>query len=104
MKACYPGVAFFFSRVAARQSGLLFQSNVEEEHPKMPQQVRITSPTIALFRVNGHHQAQTVPVGTVIRIVDGKPFDGERLMDVEWDGKIVMMFTQDLRLRTEEVA
>lgn len=64
---------------------------------------RITHPTIALFHEDGRHVAHTVPEGAVIR-VDSAAFDGDRLVDVTWDGKKVMMFTQDLRSRAEAVA
>jgi hypothetical protein len=60
---------------------------------------RITNPTIALFNEDGHHVAHTVPAGAFIHI-DSAPFDGNRLVDVTWDDKKVMMFTQDLRSRS----
>ena len=68
----------------------------------LPPKYRITTPILAMFRENGHHVARTVPEGAMVMVVDGKPFDGERLMDVEWDGRIVMMFTRDLRESTEK--
>jgi hypothetical protein len=40
----------------------------------------------------------TVPEGAVVRVVNG-PLDGTRLVDVEWDGEQVMMFTMDLQER-----
>jgi len=64
---------------------------------------RIKNPTIALFHEDGRHVAHTVPEGAVIR-VDRAAFDGDRLVDVTWDGKKVMMFTQDLRSRAEALA
>jgi len=62
----------------------------------------ITNPTLALFEEGGRHVAHTVPTGTVITL-DSKAFDGDKLVNVTWDGKTVMMFTQDLRLRAELV-
>jgi hypothetical protein len=59
---------------------------------------RITNPTIALFEEEGRHVARTVPAGAIINI-DSSAFDGNRLVDVTWDEKKVMMFTQDLRSR-----
>jgi len=61
---------------------------------------RITNPTLALFQEDGHHVAHTVPTGAFVT-VDSAAFDGEKLVNVTWDGKTVMMFTQDLRLRAE---
>jgi hypothetical protein len=61
---------------------------------------RINGPTIALFEEDGRHVANTVPAGSVIEI-KGETFDGDKLLEVIWDGKPVMMFTQDLRKRAE---
>ena len=65
-----------------------------------PGRYRIMDPTIALFHEDGCHVAHTVPEGAVIR-VDSAAFDGDKLVDVTWDGKKVMMFTQELRSRAE---
>ena len=62
---------------------------------------RITHPTIALFEQDGRHVADTVPEGGIIEI--GIPLDGDKLVEVVWEGKRVMMFTQDLRKRAESV-
>ena len=62
---------------------------------------RITNPTLALFREDGRYVAHTVPTGAFIKIKDNATFDGEKLMAVMWDQREVMMFTQDLRERTE---
>jgi hypothetical protein len=59
---------------------------------------RITHPTIALFLEDGSHVARTVPSGTIVT-VDSDAFDGDKLVNVTWDQKKVMMFTQDLRSR-----
>jgi hypothetical protein len=63
---------------------------------------RIHSPIMALFERNGRHMAETVPVGAIVEI-DTDTFDGNRLVDVIWVGKPVMMFTQDLRTRGESI-
>ena len=63
---------------------------------------RITNPTIALFHEDGRHVAHTVPAGAFITI-DSTAFDGNKLVNVTWDGKTVMMFTEDLRARSERV-
>jgi hypothetical protein len=63
---------------------------------------RIDSPTIALFQEEGRCVAHTVPIGAII-CTDGKPFIGNKLMEVMWDEKAVMMFTQDVRARGEKI-
>lgn len=57
---------------------------------------RITHPTLAIVAVDGHHEALTVPTGTIVDL-DGKKFNGEELMDVLFDGRKVMIFTHDLQ-------
>jgi hypothetical protein len=44
----------------------------------------------------------TVPKNAIVTIKAG-PLDGTRLIDVEWDGQLVMMFTVDLRERGERI-
>ena len=63
---------------------------------------RITSSTIALFLEEGRHVARMVPAGSVITI-DSEKFDGDKLVEVLWSEKKVMMFTQDIRSRGEKV-
>ncbi len=60
---------------------------------------RLTAPVLAIFPVDGHHESATVPIGTVLDL-DGKTFNASRLMDVLWDGRKVMMFTDELKLKT----
>jgi hypothetical protein len=64
---------------------------------------RITNPTLALVHEDGRHVAHTVPTGTII-VVDSTAFDDEKLVNVTWDSRKVMMFAQDLRVRAERVA
>jgi len=61
---------------------------------------RIKNPTVALVEEDGRHVAHMVPAGSIIT-TDGAAFDGEKLINVVWDGKTVMMFAQDLRSRAE---
>lgn len=61
---------------------------------------RISHPTLALLHEDGRHVARMVPRGAIIS-VDSHAFDDDRLVDVTWDGRKVMMFTQDLRTRSE---
>jgi hypothetical protein len=63
---------------------------------------RIDSPTIALFLEEGGHVAHMVPTGSTITI-DGKTLNGNKLVEVTWADKVVMMFTQDLRTRGNKI-
>jgi hypothetical protein len=62
-------------------------------------QHRLTQPTLALVSVNGHHEAITVPAETIVDL-DGRTFNGERLMEVLCEGRKVLMFTEDLKVWT----
>ena len=64
---------------------------------------RITDATLALFQEDGRHVAHTVPIGAVVTVDGNNAFDGSKLIEVVWDGKKVMMFTQDLRTRSKSV-
>ena len=56
---------------------------------------RITNPLLAIVLIDGHHQAFTVPTGSLVD-TDGKKFNGERLIEVTVNGRKVLMFTDDL--------
>ncbi len=55
-----------------------------------------------MFLEDGRHVAHLVPEGAMISI-DGKTFNGNKLIEVIWAEKIVMMFTQDLRTRGKKL-
>ena len=59
-------------------------------------------PTIALFLEDGRHIARMVPKGATVSI-DGETFNGNKLTEVMWEEKSVMMFTQDLRSRGKKI-
>jgi hypothetical protein len=65
---------------------------------------KLNTPTLAIMSLpNGKRIPVTVPKGTTVKIVNG-PLDGTRLVDVEWDGDQLMMFTADIRERGTLVA
>ena len=61
---------------------------------------RIKTPTMAIFSSTGQRTIVTVPVDAVVGISRDSP-DGDRLIDVVWNDKDYLMFTQDLRERGE---
>lgn len=63
---------------------------------------RIKTPTMALFLENGRHIPRTVPEGAVVE-TSSLAFDANKLIEVMWDGRKVMMFTQDIQSRGERV-
>jgi hypothetical protein len=63
---------------------------------------RITSPTMAFASSNGDRTPTLVPVNAIVAISED-PREGDRLIDVVWNGKEYVMFTQDLRQRGERI-
>lgn len=61
---------------------------------------RIVEPTIAMSDDMGRGVAYTMRAGAVVELLNG-PLAGNKLVEVKWEGKIVLMFTQDLRQRAE---
>jgi hypothetical protein len=63
---------------------------------------QIKSPTIALCFEDGRHISHTLPVGTIVKVVDGRI--GEKgLLDVIWEGRPALMFAVDLKARGTKV-
>ncbi len=60
---------------------------------------RLKTPTLALLQDDGRQVARTVPAGAIV-VVDGT-LDGDKLVEVQWDGQKLMMFVQDLQSRAD---
>ena len=63
---------------------------------------RIVATTFAFRSIDGRRITVQVPIDALVTLIDG-PVDGNRLVDVKWEGKKVRMFTIDLRERGEAV-
>lgn len=61
---------------------------------------RLRSATIALFPEDDRQVARTLPTGSVI---EAKTIEGNKLVEVVWEEKTVLMFAQDIRARGERV-
>ena len=68
------------------------------------QSFRLKTPTLGILSSDhGHRRPGTIPMNAIVTVVDG-PFDNSnRLVDVLWEEKTIMMFTQDLRDRGEMI-
>jgi hypothetical protein len=66
----------------------------------MSKRYGIRSSTIAIHSHGGQRILVQVPVDAIVMLSDDLR-DGDRLVDVNWDGKPYMMFSQDLRDRGE---
>jgi hypothetical protein len=66
----------------------------------MSARYRINDSTIAMFQEEAGYVARTIASGAVVDVCNDA-IDSDGLVDVIWNGRRVMMFTQDLRSRAE---
>lgn len=57
---------------------------------------RLNNPLLAMFAGADGHEAITIPSGEVLDLTN-KKFNGDRLMEVIWNGRKLLMFTEDLK-------
>ena len=64
---------------------------------------KLHTPTLAIRSLPaGKRVPVTIPKNALLTVTSG-PVDGTRLVDVEWEGEMVMMFTADLRERSSKI-
>lgn len=68
----------------------------------MPGLHRLNNPLLAMFAGVDGHEAITIPTGAVLDLT-GKKFNGDRLMEVVWNERKFLMFTEDLKNTTVPV-
>jgi hypothetical protein len=59
---------------------------------------RLERTTLAIGELNGKPVAVTIPAGEIVKLVL-KPSDGNKMVDVLWDGRAVAMYAVDLQQR-----
>jgi hypothetical protein len=64
---------------------------------------RLTRSAMAIALRAERHAAIMIPEGAIIEVMNG-PFDGTRLMDVRYNGEMIMMFTDDMKTHSEPIA
>jgi hypothetical protein len=64
---------------------------------------RLERATLALGVGNGKRNAVTVPAGAIIKVVSGPTGEGDRMVDVHWDGQTLTMFAIDVDVRGTEI-
>ena len=67
------------------------------------QRLRLTRTAMAIAERQGRHVAIMIPEGAIIEVIGG-PFNGTRLMDVRYNGEMILMFTDDMKTHTELIA
>jgi len=64
---------------------------------------RLERATLALGVANGKRNAVTVPAGAILKVVSGPTGDGDRMVDVHWEGQTLTMFAIDVDVRGTEI-
>jgi hypothetical protein len=59
---------------------------------------RLKTPTLAVLWQDSHRLPMTIPQGGIVRVI-GPTYEDRQLVDVEWEGKKLLMFAVDLRGR-----
>ena len=62
----------------------------------------LTTPTLGIQSVEGQHVPITLNANAIVEIIS-HPIDGNPLVEIKSDGKILLMFKQDLEGRGQEV-
>jgi hypothetical protein len=75
---------------------------VIEQGMMLEQRYRLKAPTLAITRQNDLHITVTVPSGGIVHVT-ANALDENPLVDVEWKGKALKMFTLDIHERGELV-
>jgi hypothetical protein len=66
------------------------------------QRFRLKTPTLAIMAQDHSKVPVMIPKGAEVEVLDG-PLNGNRLVDVSWEDKTVMVFTNDIRDRGERL-
>jgi hypothetical protein len=76
---------------------------VQKEQPMQNGECfRLTRSAMAIALREERHTAIMIREGAIIEVMNG-PFDGARLMDVRYEGEMILMFTDDMKTHTEPV-
>src|SRR5258708_9646265 len=63
---------------------------------------RLERATLAVDGSDGKRRAVTVPIGEIIKVVSG-PTDGNGMVDILWEGRIVEIFAIEVDIRGTEI-
>ena len=62
-------------------------------------QFKLERPTVSVERLDGHRKAVTLPAGAIIKVLSGSMGDGDRMVEVLWEGRTLAMFAVDVNVR-----
>ena len=61
------------------------------------QRYRLKEACFGIESIAGKRHSMYIPEGEVVTVVNG-PLDGLRMVEIDWNGRTVLLFTADLRL------
>jgi hypothetical protein len=64
---------------------------------------KLRTASIGIETSEGKRIAVPVPANTVLKVISG-PTEGDRMVDVMTDGKVLVMFVIDLKERGDEIS
>ena len=64
---------------------------------------RMTRDTLAIDSSGEKRTAVAVPTGEIVEVIRGPRPDDTRMVDVEWNGRILVMFAEDVEGRGQLV-
>ncbi len=64
---------------------------------------RLKDATLGIEALDGRRSAVMVPAGEIVRVLSGPRPDDRRMVDVLWGERTLVMFTEDIDSRGEEV-
>ena len=82
---------------------LLLGQNLLLKLRMVTQRFRLKIPIIAIVLENGLHATLLAKTGDVVTVLCG-PLDGTRLVEVQWEDRIALMFTIELREHAELIS
>jgi hypothetical protein len=71
-------------------------------YPMPGERYRLNTPTLAILSLDGHRIPVTIPSGGIV-LVTSSTYEDRQLVDIEWEGKKLLIFAVDLRDRGELV-
>lgn len=64
---------------------------------------RLKNSILAVEDISGHRTAVTIPAGAVIHVISGPTPSDQRMVDIRWMDRSLVMFAIDIQERGEEV-
>ena len=65
--------------------------------------LRLKVDTVAIDSNGEKRVAVTVPAGAILKVIRGAQPDHSRMVEVRWNGKVLVMFAEDLEGRGKEI-